>query len=185
MTTPGPRPPSGAPHGTTLVELLCCLLLLAILGAMAYPSWQAWQARQQVTQAGDRLAGSLALARTAAAARRTEVLVEPLPGAAGFDGGWRLRMAAGEDGSGGSEATVSTVQLHHRCLTVRLRASGGESALRVTAVGYSRTEHGGFFAATFTLRCRGEQRLLRVGAQGRIRICTPGQDPDCDTAGPP
>lgn len=176
--------PSRAGRGTTLVELLCCLVLLAILAATAYPAWQAWLARQRVVHAADRLAGSLALARSAAAARRQDVLLEALPGAAGFDRGWRLRLA-GTDADGG---TLAVVPLQHACLRVRLRAAGageGADALRVTAVGYSRSEHGGFFAATFALRCQDEQRHLKVGAQGRIRICTPGRDIDCGNADPP
>lgn len=64
----------------------------------------------------------------------------------------------------------------------------GSHALRFTAVGYSRSEQGGFQAATFSLSRRGGQRQVRLGAQGRIRLCTPVRDSDCDTAdgpGPP
>ncbi|AOY93169.1 pilus assembly protein [Cupriavidus sp. USMAA2-4] len=172
--------PPRAARGATLVELLCCLALLAILAATAYPAWQAWLARQRVVYAADRLAGSLALARSTAAARRQEVLLEALPGATGFDRGWRLRLADAD-----ADGTLAVVPLQQACLRVRLRGAGEGAALRVSAVGYSRSEHGGFFAATFALRCQDEQRHLKVGAQGRIRICTPGRDIDCGNADPP
>ncbi len=177
----------------TLAELLTCLAVLAILAAAAYPSWQRLLARQQVVLAADRLAGSLALARAAAVARRAEVILAPLPGEATLDRGWRLALAPGSSTAaepsapGGSQpdwhegGLLAVVELHSACLRIALRSTAqGNNTLRMTAVGYSRSEQGGFLAATFTVTCQGEQRQLRLGAHGRVRLCTPGQDTDCD-----
>jgi type IV fimbrial biogenesis protein FimT len=192
-----PDPGSGA----TLAELLICLAVLSVLAALAYPSWQRLLARQQVTLAADRLAGSLALARATAVARRTEVLLAPLPGTATLDRGWRLMLApagsAAMDppplGTGGPDrhdgGLLATVELRSACMRIALRSTAqGNNTLRMTAVGYSRSEQGGFLAATFTVTCQGEQRQLRLSAHGRGRLCTPGQDADCgglDPAPPP
>lgn len=180
--------------GATLAELLTCLAVLAILAAQAYPSWQRLQARQQVVLAADRLAGSLALARATAVARRAEVLLAPLPGAATLDQGWRLTLAPAGNAPAGAPGQqdgglLATVELRSACLRIALRSTAqGNNTLRMTAVGYSRSEQGGFLAATFTVTCQGEQRQLRLSAHGRGRLCTPGQDADCsglDPAPPP
>ncbi|WP_454732061.1 MULTISPECIES: GspH/FimT family pseudopilin [Cupriavidus] len=169
-------------RGATLAELLTCLAVLAILAAAAWPSWQRLLARQQVELAADRLAGSLALARATAVARREDVVLSPLPDSLALDRGWRLSLAsarASADGPAGDAFAV--VQTHGACLRIGLRSTApGSHALRMTAVGYSRSEQGGFLAATFTVSCRGEQRLLKLGAHGRVRMCTPGRDADCD-----
>ncbi|XQU68372.1 Type II secretion system protein H [Cupriavidus sp. H18C1] len=87
--------------------------------------------------------------------------------------------------TGTSEATdapaLSSVGLAAACLRVTLRATDGGRALRLAPVGYSRSERGGFYAATFTVRCGHAQRQVRLGALGRLRICTPWQDADCDS----
>ncbi len=182
---PGHRPSHGRRHrsgGATLAELLTCLAVLSMLVAFAYPSWQRLLARQQVVLAADRLAGSLALARATAVARRADVLLAPLPGAATLDQGWRLTLPpSGTDGPDRHDGDLlAMVELHSACLRIALRSTTqGNHTLRMAAVGYSRSEQGGFLAATFTVTCQGEQRQLRLGAHGRIRLCTPGQDTDC------
>ncbi len=105
-------------RGATLAELLTCLAVLAILAALAFPSWQRLQARQQVMLAADRLAGSLALARSAAVARRSDVILTPLPGASSLDHGWRLALApGGEPGQddAGLLAVVEAQRLPAHC----------------------------------------------------------------------
>jgi len=161
-------------------ELLACLAILAVLAAAAYPTFSTLFAREQVEVAADRLAASLALARSTAMSRRVEVTLEPLPAEGSLDHGWQLVAL-----SGGAEV-LSVVQFDAPCLTVTLRqTSRGANTLRFTAVGYSRSEQGGFEAATFTLSCRGEQRQVRLGAQGRIRLCNPAHDKYCDAAEDP
>ena len=173
-------------RGVTLAELLACLSVIAVLGAIAYPAADALMARQQVTIAADRLAGSLALGRSAAMARRAEIALQPLDSNNTLDQGWQL-TATNVAGKPWQDAiTLSVVQISAPCLTVTLRQTARASnVLRFTAVGYSRSEQGGFQAATFTLSCRGEQRQVRMGAQGRIRLCTPGHDKDCEASGEP
>ncbi|CAG2148548.1 hypothetical protein LMG31506_03848 [Cupriavidus yeoncheonensis] len=169
--------------GITLAELLVCLAVLALLGAATYHAADVMMARQHVTIAADRLAASLALARSAAMARRVEVALQPLDGQLTLDHGWQLAATSGRPGQ---DAVLSVVQLDAPCLSIVLRQTARASnVLRFAAVGYSRSEQGGFQAATFTLSCRGEQRQIRMGAQGRIRLCTPGRDKDCEAWGEP
>ncbi len=170
--------------GVTLAELLVSLSILTLLGAVTYHGADVLMARQQVTIAADRLAISLALARSVAMARRVEVALQPLDGRLPLDHGWQLAAINALRRSGQDATVLSIVQLDAPCLSVTLRQTARASnVLRFAAVGYSRSEQGGFQAATFTLSCRGEQRQVRMGAQGRIRLCTPGQDKDCEASG--
>lgn len=195
--------------GATLIEWLAAMAITATLAASAYPSYRDALERQQVRLAADLLAASIETAREFAQARRSTVLLAPQPGSADFSRGWRIlpgeasmadgaTRAAGAMGATGaigaigaiaatgtSEATdapaLSSVGLAAACLRVALRATDGGRALRLAPVGYSRSERGGFYAATFTLRCGHAQRQVRLGALGRLRICTPWQDADCDS----
>lgn len=162
-------------------ELLIVLAIVGFLAVIALPALRDMAAAHTVTLAADRLAVSLALARTTAMSRRTEVRLGPPRSADTLHGGWQLSRVAGDHGA--SEPPFSVVALSERCLRITLRGTGGPAgpqSLSLTAVGYSRSERGGFFAATFQVRCRDAQRQVRLGAQGRIRICRPGFDVDCD-----
>ena len=162
--------------GLTLVELVAGLVILGVFTAAAYPVFSGMLARQQVTLAADRLAMSLALARATALSRRVEVTLQPLPGESTLSPGWQLVTAGA-----GQPVVLSVVEPGTPCLSVALRQTvRGANVLKFLPVGYSRSEQGGFQAATFTLGCRGEQRQVRLGAQGRIRLCTPGRDADCE-----
>ncbi|SFB77862.1 type IV fimbrial biogenesis protein FimT [Cupriavidus sp. OV038] len=166
--------------GMTLTELLVSLAVAAILAAIALPTLRHMLAEHTVTYAADRLAASLAMARTTAANRRVEIRLGPLPGATTLDGGWQLAPVAPQATTG---PPIAVTALDAACLRVTLRGTDGAKgppALRLTPVGYSRSERGGFYAATFHVRCRGAQRQVRLGAQGRIRICGAGPDADCD-----
>ncbi|SPD65451.1 Pilus assembly protein [Cupriavidus taiwanensis] len=164
--------------GLTLVELVAGLAILGVFTAAAYPVFSGMLARQQVTLAADRLAMSLALARATALSRRVEVTLQPLPGESTLSPGWQLATAGA---SPDQPVVLSVVEPGTPCLSVTLRQTvRGANVLKFLPVGYSRSEQGGFQAATFTLGCRGEQRQVRLGAQGRIRLCTPGRDADCE-----
>ncbi|SOY82272.1 putative TYPE 4 FIMBRIAL PILIN fimT-related TRANSMEMBRANE PROTEIN [Cupriavidus taiwanensis] len=164
--------------GLTLVELVAGLAILCVFTAAAYPVFSGMLARQQVTLAADRLAMSLALARATALSRRVEVTLQPLPGESTLSPGWQLATAGA---SPDQPVVLSVVEPGTPCLSVTLRQTvRGANVLKFLPVGYSRSEQGGFQAATFTLGCRGEQRQVRLGAQGRIRLCTPGRDADCE-----
>ena len=66
------------PHqfGVTLVEVLIGLVILAILGMMAVPSWVEFQERQRLKAAAETLASSLNLARSEALAQQQFAYVQ-------------------------------------------------------------------------------------------------------------
>jgi type IV fimbrial biogenesis protein FimT len=189
-----PVRPSGRPsaRGMTLIELVTCLAVAAVLGAVAYPSLLHWRARMVVGHTADLLVSAIETARVAALAWRAPVTLSPLPEAASLSRGWRLRLGAAgrwnesaDDRADGGRV-LSVVTLPDACLEVTLRSTAGAGAsgtLTMTPVGYSRTERGGLVAATFMVRCRDVERQVRLGAQGRLRVCTPGGDADCEASG--
>jgi prepilin-type N-terminal cleavage/methylation domain-containing protein len=67
------------PVGLTLVELLICLALLAILGALAAPSFAEVARQYRVATVRDALLVSMALARSEAIRRGEPVNLVPLP----------------------------------------------------------------------------------------------------------
>lgn len=182
--------------GLSLVECLVTLVIAAILAAIAYPTLRGIVAEQIVMHAADRLAASLALGRSTAATQLSDIALIPLDGHADLNGGWQVLSTASP------EAPLLTVPIPEPCLRIAPRAhrhtsyganpgaNPGNSShdardahppgIRWTAVGYSRSERGGFHAVTFVVRCHGAQRQVRLGAQGRIRICRPATDRDCD-----
>lgn len=172
------------PRGMTLPELLIALAVAAMLVVIGWPVLRDMLAEHHAAYTADRLASSLAVARTTAANRRVEVRLGPLPGAGTLHRGWQLApVSANPDAAPVTGPPFSVTALDAACLRVTLRGTDsttGPPALRLTAVGYSRSERGGFYAATFQVRCRGAQRQVRLGAQGRIRICRPASDADCD-----
>ncbi len=167
-------------QGVTLAELLISLAVSAALAVAAWPTLTAILAQQRVAQTADRLAASLALARSTAAARRTEVRLGPIADADTLDHGWQLATVGTEPDE--RVTPFSVVALNDRCLRITLRGTSvaaSTQSLRLTAVGYSRSERGGFIAVTFQVHCDQARRQVRLGAQGRIRICRPGVDADC------
>jgi len=188
--------------GLSLVECLVTLVIAAILAAIAYPTLRGIVAEQIVMHAADRLAASLAVGRSTAATQLSDIALIPLDGHPDLNGGWQVLSAASP------EAPLLTVPIPEPCLRIAPRAhrhtsyganpgaNPGNSShdardahppgIRWTAVGYSRSERGGFHAVTFVVRCHGAQRQVRLGPQGRIRICRPPAglhrhaDRDCD-----
>jgi type IV fimbrial biogenesis protein FimT len=66
------RPPSG---GFTLVETLAVVVLLAVIGVLATPSFVAWHLRDQVDARARALVSTLAYARSEALRRGARVVV--------------------------------------------------------------------------------------------------------------
>ncbi len=188
----------------TLVELLVGLLLSLMVAAAAIAAFHATRTtyltttdRALLEERGQRALTILStlLRRSrwgptcwqrrwgARAGHRTGAPHRGDAGAAAGRGDAAPRLAAGR------RAVLSVIEPGVPCLSVSLRQTArGMNVLKFLRVGYSRSEQGGFQAASFTLGCRGEQRQVRLGAQGRIRLCTPGRDADCDateSSGPP
>jgi prepilin-type N-terminal cleavage/methylation domain-containing protein len=67
--------PRRKPNGFTLVEVMTVSAVISILTMVAMPAYQQWNARYQLRQATEEVAGNLKLARMAAMSRGTNVVV--------------------------------------------------------------------------------------------------------------
>ncbi|WP_447600968.1 pilus assembly FimT family protein [Nitrospira sp. Nam80] len=67
--------PRHGSNGFTLVEVMTVSAVISILTMIAMPAYQQWNARYQLRQATEEVAGNLKLARMAAMSRGTSVVV--------------------------------------------------------------------------------------------------------------
>ena len=70
-----PSAPRQGTNGFTLVEVMTVSAVISILTVIAMPAYQQWNARYQLRQATEEVAGNLKLARMAAMSRGTNVVV--------------------------------------------------------------------------------------------------------------
>lgn len=84
---------SGQGAGFTLLELLITIAIVAILAAIALPSFREFNIRMQVTETTNGLVHALTLARSEAAKRGTNVEVTAIGG--NWTAGWRVEVVAG------------------------------------------------------------------------------------------
>ena len=54
------------PHGFTIIELMCCIAILALISVLAVPGFSIYLQRLRVNQAVDELKGALYIARSEA-----------------------------------------------------------------------------------------------------------------------
>jgi type IV fimbrial biogenesis protein FimT len=154
-------------RGLTLIELCTVLAVLAVLGAIALPSFAGRLDRQRLHAAAETLAADLADARFEAARRGQALHVLPQAAADGWC--WSVATAPGCACGGPSACQLKTVSgADHpgvRLLQpqpVLLAPDGVAGGPVVAAVLESR---------------RGERLQVALSPAGRPRICVPGAAP--------
>lgn len=110
-----PAPPKLAFHGFTLVELLVCLSVSAILVGFALPSIWRWQERARIDSVRQQLFNDLQLARVRALqwgqrlqVSRLTVCAKSAASASDWSCGWQISTASG---SSGISQVISTTSL--------------------------------------------------------------------------
>ena len=63
------------PHGFTIIELMCCIAILALISVLAVPGFSIFLQRLRVNQAVDELKGALYIARSEAVRRGESIKI--------------------------------------------------------------------------------------------------------------
>ncbi|MBO9662411.1 GspH/FimT family pseudopilin [Dokdonella sp.] len=98
----GIRPPAS---GFTLVELLVTISIVAILAALAFPSYREFSVRMTVTDNTNSLIGALNAARSEAVKRGRAAAV--IANGGNWNNGWQVVVAAEEDGGSIQDTPIS------------------------------------------------------------------------------
>lgn len=119
----------GRQTGVTLMELIIVVVMVALLAAMAGPSFTGTVARSQVSSVRDGLASAMQYARSEALKRKDIVAICPssdqdsCAGTNDWQVGWI--MFADQDNSGDREAGEALLQVQYSENSVTTYSSGG------------------------------------------------------------
>ncbi len=170
------RSPTAA-SGFTLVELVIGLALAAVLACLALPVYSDWLADYQVLNHAQKLAGTLAIARTEAVKRGRRVNLcksadlRDCATTGGWEEGYIVHVDGDRDGA---------VDASEGVLRVEGPATGGITIrgnrpvadyVAYTSLGTTRLLRGGLQMGTFTV-CKSGRRAIDVvlAHSGRARI---------------
>lgn len=84
-------------HGFTLIELMFVMVILAILGTLALPSFRDLVASQRLKAVGYDLVSDLMLARSEALKRGADVRIQSTVNPADWTKGWRVQVVSSSE----------------------------------------------------------------------------------------
>ena len=170
-------------QGFTLIELMVTLALVAILMAVAVPSFTTFQRNAELTSFSNSLWSGINAARGEAMKRGRNAMVIPTNG--NWNNGWTVFVDVNRNGAY-DEATDITVLKREAApsyLTVTNTAASAADSLYIMydASGYSRLAGGGFGAWTVQVARNDltgstlltQTRRIKIASTGRARVCTP------------
>lgn len=178
---PAPRQACASPRGFTLIEMIVTMSLVAVLAALAVPSFQALSKRSRVDSTLHLLTAHFASARIAAITHNIPVVICPSrgDGACRQDGDWSDHWLTFRDPDGNRQPD-ETIDLYRndpapRSPRLRILSTAGRRQLRYLPTGYSS-------GSNLTLRVcyDGEvSGLVVVNNAGRVRTARPSEPEPC------
>ena len=181
--------------GFTLIELMVTIALVAILMAVAVPSFTTYQRNSELTSFSNTLLASINAARGEAMKRGRYAMVVPADGT-NWSSGWVVfvDIDRSQDYAAPNDVTVLVSPPPPSYLSI----SGSGTAILAApyimydASGYSKTKSGGFGAITFEIKRSdvsgteqlNQTRRVKIASTGRARVCTPktASDTECNLA---
>ncbi len=169
--------PGRAAAGWTLVEAMIALALVGLTASLAVPAYGEWIANYRLASHAERLAGSLALARSEAVKRGHRVNLCPAPDGlrcddgASWDAGWLVYVDVDRDGRVGDDEPVLRAE-RAADAGIHVRANRPvDDYVSFTSLGSARLLGGGLQMGTFTVCRRGlPARKVVLANSGRVRL---------------
>lgn len=180
--------------GFTLIELMVTLSLLAILTAVATPSFVSFQRNSELTSITNTLIASLNAARSEAMKRNMNAMVVTANNDKDWSQGWYVFVDADRDGAySASDITVMSQPALPSYITISGTNSviSNPSYIQYDGSGFSKPKSGDFANSTFKLARNdtkntdyNQSRFIIISVTGRIRVCTPksASDPYCNSS---
>ncbi|MBT8147818.1 MAG: GspH/FimT family pseudopilin [Gammaproteobacteria bacterium] len=161
-------------RGTTLIEALLAVGIIAILLSMALPDLQQLRIRQQGTLALRKLASSIYLARSAAAEFRSIAVICPSVDGAVCGGDWHEGVLVFLDGNDNQsfdtgDKRVDYLQYEKLPGTLHWRAFRSKPYLQITPVGFTRYQNGNFTWCDLQKSPENAHQLI-LSKTGRVRF---------------
>lgn len=168
--------------GFTLIELLVVIALLAILLALAAPSFSALRTNQRLAAAANDLFASTLQARSEALRLNRRVTVSPLV-ATNWLSGWRVYVD--RDNNAAFDQDTDTLVVVTPGEFGDFSVSGRNN--KVPPTGFSFDARGFLVGGdndtvVFKSPATGREKHVVVAPTGRVRFCDPKLQPGCDAA---
>ena len=177
--------------GFTLIELMVTLAILAILMAVAAPSFTTFQRNSELTSITNSLVAAINSARGEAMKRGRYAMVVPVD-KENWSNGW-VAFVDMDRSQDYDSSTADILILARDAVPVYVTVSGNGSSsaaepyLMFDPVGYPKTKDGGFSSVSISIarndvssdQIDAETRQVIISRVGRIRSCKPAADTTC------
>ncbi|MFA6903154.1 MAG: GspH/FimT family pseudopilin [Gallionellaceae bacterium] len=170
---------SHAQQGFTLIELMIGIVILAILMAVAVPSFQSWMLNTQIRNAAESVQNGLQRARSEAVTRNTNVaftltsplIIDPVTLVQWRNSSWQISrvsdgtvIEARASNEGSSKVSQTAFPLNANTITFNNLGGIVPNAASLTRID---------FAAVGGL----QNMRVTIGVGGNVRMCDPSQSP--------
>lgn len=178
-------------RGFTLIELLVTISMMAILMAIAAPSFVTYQRNAELAGISNSFLAALNAARTEAMKRNMFALVTPQNGDSDWAKGWVVFVDTDDDKAFDSTKDILVMRQEappgHITLSGNNSTAASASYVRYDGSGFSRPIGSDMPNTTLTI-ARSDAgsdyrqiRRIKIAATGRARVCTPtaASDANC------
>lgn len=177
-------------RGFTLIELMVTLALVAILMAVAAPSFVAFQRNSELSSFANNMIASINAARGESMKRGRRAMVVPQD-TSHWSSGWYVFVDIDFNRAydSATDILIATALPPPSFLTVSGNGTAGLSTpfIMFDASGFPKDASGGFGALTFTITRNDvdaaqqdeQTRRIIISSTGRVRTCKPSTDTTC------
>jgi len=178
-------------RGFTLLELLICLLLVAVLGALSLPGFSEMLAHRRSDAVMRKLADAIALARTTAVASGELVTLCRWGSGTECGGNWQDGILLFTDHNGDRRINQDDAVRHYFSFpdadgALRWRAFQNRQYLQITNQGFTRFQNGNFTYCPASRKAElARQLIINRTARARFAIDSDGDGIKEDSSGKP